>query len=395
MRRLTGRGGGRTSTASHLEDDFNLISTGVGAEEFYGIPLSSADVLGGEAPTATLVCLALLLLVVLSKPAIKPLRNRRDLSIAFWTAVAAAACALREVALYPLVRAVVLTRTSYPWLVVLPHCVMSAAAYRTEKTGGGGIGTKRPPPHYLCSFGLAFFCYGFGGSIVSDVLMGLPATALGNSRIVPCWIVGWALVWHSPRDVVYRLVTDGSSFAFHFMNACEAVDGVTTTMGRVSRSARELSNKGHAPILAGILAGCGGGAIRYAERVWLWGGGEGAARTSRDAVEAAAWTNLWYAALWWYLAVYRCEAGEYGDDGESFEAHHCEDFEGNDTHRFVMVAAHVAWYFGSDLGLLGGNPFERLSRHLRNGGFSLARSLQCEPQIQIGDGGQVKLEKND
>mmetsp|Transcript_5736 Transcript_5736/g.12505 ORF Transcript_5736/g.12505 Transcript_5736/m.12505 type:complete len:414 (-) Transcript_5736:39-1280(-) len=391
LKRITGRS--LSSTDTHLEQDFDpLLATGIAAadESFYGIPLSSINISNAE--TESLIYLIVLLFVVLAKPAIRS----KTMSIAFWTAALTAAYTIKEVTFYPFISAVILTRTSYPWLVVLPHCIVAAASYRKEKTSNAGNAGNQQL-HYTCSFAMAFFCCGFGGSIVSDVLMGLPVTALGHSRIVPCWIVGWLLVWHSPRDIVFRLITSKSSVAFYFMNACEALDDVTTPMGRVSRSARELSNKGVAPVVAGILAGCGGAAIRYVERVALWGGGDAgaplynerallqineasvAARASRDAIEASAWKNFWYSFLWWYLSVYKCRSGDY-DGSESFEMHHCREFDGSDWHRFVIVMAHVLWYFGCDLGLLKGHPLTFISRHLRNIGYALSSALQCGPQ---------------
>ena len=89
---------------------------------------------------------------------------------------------------------------------------------------------------------LAFFLYGFGGSIVSDLFMGLPVTALSHARIVPCYLIGWSLVWLFPYDFMFKSYIDSSSSLHYFFQACEAIDSVTTPMGRISRSARELPN---------------------------------------------------------------------------------------------------------------------------------------------------------
>lgn len=369
---------GRSSTASHFVQGHDKLTAGVASDEFYGIPLSN-DISGAD--SETLVFLAVLVVLILIKPAIKPLRAPA-LSLAFWAAILAAAYAIKEVTLYPLLSTIIFTRTTYPYLIVISHCIVASAGYRREKEAHGQL-------HYFVSFALGFFCVGFGGSIVSDVLMGLPATALAHARIVPCWVLGWFLVWFSPNDVVYKLLNDRSSFFFYFMNACEAVDGVTTPMGRASRSARELRNKAVAPIMAGIFAGAGGAAIRYAERVLIWKGGSEVAQSSRNALEAGTWKNFWYSVLWWYLAVYRCDNGDYDDD---FGDNHCAEYNGHNWYRFVIVMGHVIWSFGCDLGLLSGHPFLFLTKIMRSIGGTLAQNLNYGPQQIIYEEKTEKVE---
>jgi hypothetical protein len=367
--------GGRSSTASHLSENYETASVGEAADDFYGIPLSTDF---SETTSHAIAGFALLVFLLLLKPNVKILRSPVG-SIVFWIVVLYVAIAIKEIALYPLVSTIILTRTAYPYLVVIPHCISSVAAYRKERSSS---------VHYLSAFGLGFMCYGFGGSIVSDALMGLPVTALGHARILPCYILCWILVWFSPFDVVYKLVTDKSSFVYYFVNACEAVDAVTTPMGRVSRGARELNNKTLPPIIAGLLAGSAGSVIRYGERILLRNGGELIAQESFRAFEAGVWRNLGYSALWWYIAVYQCYSGAYKEDEES----HCHEFNGNNTHRFVLVAAHVVWNLACDLGLASGHPFVFLCRKLRGIGAKTAATLHYGPQIDYKG---VKTEKVD
>ena len=242
----------RSSTASHFASNFINITAGEAEDEFYGIPLSN-DL--SVAPPLELIGVAFLVISLLAKPYIAAL-NRRDMSITFWIAVASMTYLLRQWTILPMFTSIIYTRTTYPYLVVIPHCIVANAVYRAERVGRIQK-SKENDLHYMSSFGLGFFCYGFGGSIVSDVLMGLPATALGHNRIIPCHILGWFLVWYSPFDIVYTMYSNKQSFFYHFLTVWEAVDTVTTPMGRVSRSARELNNDVTAPIFAGILAGTG------------------------------------------------------------------------------------------------------------------------------------------
>jgi TRIC channel len=372
---------GRSSTASHFVEGHEKLTAGVAADEFYGIPLS-ADITHAE--TETLVYLAVLILLILVKPAIKPLQQNTALSLAFWAAILAFAYAIKEVTFYPLVSVIILTRTTYPYLVVISHCIVANSSYRKEKEVHG-------PLHYFVSFALGFFCVGFGGSIVSDVLMGLPVTALAHARIVPCWVLGWFLVWFSPNDIFYKLLNDKNSFVSYFFNACEAMDAVTTPMGRASRSARELRNKAVAPIMAGVFAGAGGAMIRYCERTLIWKGGEDIAKSSRDALEAGAWKNFWYSLLWWYVAIYKCENGDYENE---MELNHCQEYNGANWWRFTIVAWHVIWCFGCDLGLLSGHPFLTVTKMLQKIGGSVARTMNYGPNYQYLNG-EAKREKSD
>jgi hypothetical protein len=346
--------GSRSSTFSHFSKGYATATAGTAAHDFYGIPLTT-DLSIVE--PILLLDLALLVVVLLVQHKIDLLQTNTSAKVAFWSAVLAVCYALPEVTLYPIISLVIFTRTSYPYMVVICHCISACVAYRKER----GSST-----HYFKSFALGFFCFGFGGSIVSDLLMGLPVTAIGHSRIIPCWILGWTLVWYSPYDVVYQQLTSTSTFAFHFVSAWEAVDAVTTPMGRVSRSARELQNKIVAPIMAGVFAGAGGAAIRYGERVILHGGDSSVSQSSAKALETGAWKNLGYSVLWWYLAVHKC------DSYENPEEHHCHEYNGHNMLRLVIVAQHCLWNLACDLGYGEGHFFVWASEQFRYGGYLIA-----------------------
>ncbi|CAB9523614.1 expressed unknown protein [Seminavis robusta] len=352
-----------SSTAAHYTANYETITAGVEADKFYGIPLK-LDIT--DAPEETLMYLGLLLLwVLVFQPRLKFLQGPL-MGTAFWMAIVTAAWAIKEVTVYPIVSAVIFTRTQYPWPLVVCHCITANAAYRKE---------RGPTCNYLESFILGFFCYGFGGTIVSDVLMGLPITAFGHSRIVPVWIVGWILIWFCPFDAVYKICEKKNSSLYYFISAMVAIDAVTTPFGRVSRSARELKNKLTAPIMAGLMSGIGGAGVRYVEKVIFRGGGERVQRSCKDAIEAGFWRTLGYSVLWWFIAVYRCENGSYGDNA----ANHCHEYNGHNMDRFVITVLHVAWNFACDLGLAWGHPFVFLAALLRSMGSHLAYNLGYGP----------------
>eukprot|EP00581_Thalassiosira_minuscula_P010832 CAMPEP_0183729470 /NCGR_PEP_ID=MMETSP0737-20130205/30388_1 /TAXON_ID=385413 /ORGANISM="Thalassiosira miniscula, Strain CCMP1093" /LENGTH=412 /DNA_ID=CAMNT_0025961663 /DNA_START=110 /DNA_END=1348 /DNA_ORIENTATION=+ len=324
---------GRSSTASHFDANHATATSGTADETFYGIALSN-DVL--SAPQWQIVGVCLIVLAIIFQP--KMFHQRNDLKLAFWGTLLGICCAMPEATLIPMLSNILYTRTAYPYIVVIPHCIVSAAIYRSKH--GNNV-------HYLQNLIVSFFLYGFGGSIVSDLLIGLPATALSHPRIIPCWILGWTLVWFSPMDIVYNGYANNPSSAMaYFLKACEAIDAVTTPMGRVSRSARELRNKVTAPIVAGLLAGVGGGSLRHIA---------GEPGSNIAVLEGAFWKTLGYSMLWWGLTVYRCDSAE--EDIEMQQWNHCDSYGGSDLARVVIVCGHVLWTLLVEMGLATGHPF--------------------------------------
>ena len=354
-------------------------TAGTAETYFHGIKLSN-DL--STAQPFELLALFLLLTALLLKPYVSFL-NRTEISTSFWCAAVAVTYALKELTIYPLLTTIIYTRTAYPYLVVIPHCIASAAAYRS---------LRKNQVHYLTSFVISFFCYGFGGSIVSDVLMGLPVTALGHPRIVPSYVLGWVLVWFSPFDWVYSLVGNKSSFFRWFLISCEAVDSVTTPMGRISRSARELRNKTTAPLMAGLFAGSGGAVLRYGERVIVQGEVE-AHSTVFGALEMAFWRTLGYSVIWWWLVVYRCERGDSTATAFDLTTNHCHEYNGSDVARVVIVSSHVIWTIACEAGVARGHPFVWAIGYLQETvGKQAVRRLRLGPEPLSAE---EKVEKKD
>lgn len=319
----------------------------------FGIPL---DVMTREdLPAWQLAGFCILGLFLVVPPG--AIRGRR--SVAFWMAVlAVVAATFREATLVPVVTTILDTRTSYPYAVVIPHSFVAAATYRAKH--GNDV-------HYLQSFLMAFFLYGFGGSIVSDLLIGLPVTALSHSRIIPCYCLAWTMVWFSPLDALYQSYVSKDSGLHHVLNALEAIDSVTTPMGRISRASRELATKTTAPLAAGLFAGFGGAALRHSV-------GES---NSFEILETGFWKTISYSLAWWYLAVYTCDNSATTDD----DSHHCDSYGGNDSARLVMVGIHTIWSILGGLGLVRGHPLVWLWQKVLIGriGKTMARVVRLGP----------------
>ena len=346
---------------------FLASSSGRGAntaeeDTFYDITLSN-DIL--QAPIWQISGVCIIILAIIFQP--KVFHRRRDLSIAFWTTLIGIACAMPQTALIPLLSDIIYTRTAYPYMVVIPHCIVSAATYRSRH--GNNV-------HFLTSLVGSFFLYGFGGSIISDVLMGLPVTALSHPRIIPCYIFGWTLVWFSPLDTVYDSYQNRPHSALSYvLKACEAVDAVTTPMGRVSRSARELRNKVTAPIVAGLLAGVGGGSLRAMA---------GEPSSSIAMMVGAFWKTLCYSLLWWGLAVHRCEnsGGASEEDGlELRQWNHCDSYNGSDLARVMIVSGHTLWTVLVEMGVVMGHPFVWMCKKVFEEEESTTKNKKGKPKV--------------
>jgi hypothetical protein len=287
--------------------------------------------------------------------------------MSFWTMIFAITIAISETTLVPLLSTIIYTRMVYPYFVVITHCIVSAASYRSRheqqteeeknKTDASTSSTI-PRIHYLQSLVLSFFLYGFGGSIVSDLLMGLPVTALAHPRIIPCYILGWTLVWYCPFDFVYTSYNNPTSAIRYVLKVGEAIDAVTTPMGRISRGARELrNNQITAPVMGGVLAGVGGAFVRQVVGETL-----PSPHQPLEGLEAAFWKTLCYSLLWWYLAVYQCLANT--DDVELQQRNHCNDYNGNDMIRVLIVVLHTIWTILIEVGWVSGHPFVWICRNV-------------------------------
>mmetsp|Transcript_27863 Transcript_27863/g.42460 ORF Transcript_27863/g.42460 Transcript_27863/m.42460 type:complete len:421 (-) Transcript_27863:1180-2442(-) len=358
----------RSSTASHYSRLFGKVTAGEAEHDFYGIPLST-DITGHSA--TTYLGLGALILILLLKPYLVPLPKRKNrallgnyaldvcLEASFWIGVGTALYFLREVTFYPLLSVIVLTRTSYPYLVVGSHCIVAACSYRAECEEN-----NKQPCHWLTTLLGGFFGYGFGGSIVSDLLMGLPITAMAHARIVPCYLVSYIMVWYCPLDFLYKSYSSNNGNIIRLsLLLAETIDSVTTPMGRISRAARELQNKIMAPLLAGLLAGTGGAMIRYVERVVLQNAPQ-KAESSMVALEGAVYKTLGISLIWWCLVVQPCMAHHAAVDPlmDDTMKHHCLTYNGSDLLRVILVGVHLIWTIGMECQWCCSHPFIFLLR---------------------------------
>jgi hypothetical protein len=414
-------GGGRSSSASHFSKDYDQLTAGIASDTFWGVELSSLAF--EDIPIWQYV---VVIAVGIGIPYVVPWychgfdfpqETQRTVMVSTMTlltfivlfGLGGILWIMPESTVIPVVSTIIYTRTSYPYPIVISHCLSASASYRknhevknnhqevTESNDDDDDKQQQQQPSsfsYLHSLLGTFFLYGFGGSIVSDLLMGLPVTALSHPRIIPCYLVSWILVWWSPFDVVYGYICGGrrntinnveddndnnnnKSLFYYLLVAGEAVDAVTTPMGRISRSARELQNKITAPIMAGLFAGIGGATLRFIASEPSSPGG-----TFQSALEVGFWKTISYSILWWTLAVLPClpesspsSNGETNwlesllnhfklTSDEERTTNHCDAYNGSDTIRVIIVTCHMIWTLFVDVGVVEGHPLVWLSRNV-------------------------------
>lgn len=394
----------RSSSASHLSENYRdeTLDDETVKWKFHGVDLNN-DL--SKATKEELSCLIILVLFLIFKNRI--LGKAKGNSWALWASVLAMSIPLVDVVWIPLLSTILYTRTSYPYLVVIPHCIVACCNYRheleqrslklyllKEKAQDDANRQMKPHVHPLSSFAWSFLCNGFGGSIVSDWLLGLPITALGHSRIIPCYVVSYLLVWYSPLDWCYQEFMDTSSFWRFALCIGEAVDSVTTPPGRISRGAKELKNQVTAPLAAGMLAGIGGGWIRYSERTVIQGlkGEDPVTGPSIRALESGFWNTLFHSVLWWYHAVYVCtKTGWFNENTEEAltDRDHCDSFSGTDDLRFGLVLTAILWTTLKHIGVISAStkhPFVWWGQDVIAPTFrQIAKVLSLGPQYGVQD----------
>jgi hypothetical protein len=157
---------GRSSSSAHSSKGVPTTGTVRNEDNFFGITLTIPTSFL-EAPLWQISgCLVIILAIFLQSTGVSA--PRRSFVLVFWTAIlAVVTIATQEATLVPLLSPIIYTRTSYPYFVV--------SSYRSRHERDVNPETAL---HHLQSLLLSFFLYGFGGSILSDLLMGLPVTAL-------------------------------------------------------------------------------------------------------------------------------------------------------------------------------------------------------------------------
>jgi len=156
-----------------------------------------------------------------------------------------------------------ITHPGYPASIQIPHAMAAMFSFRNSFSPGDYT-SRVTAWHKLVG---AYFCHGYGGSSLRDILLGLPISALSNPTVVQYYLVfGFWLINFSPGDFVYRWLKTPFHPLRLMMVFGEAVDDSTTITGAFEKGARLQPDVPAAPYVAALAAVLGGGIVRYIER---------------------------------------------------------------------------------------------------------------------------------
>lgn len=137
----------------------------------------------------------------------------------------------------------------------------SAAGAAAAKGAGGSL-----EPSWVYNVVCAFVCHGFGGTTARDVAMGQAPSIFTSPQLAQTWLLAYAVVYWSPLDLAFQLISTPRTLTSLVVTTFEAVDSATTLCGSVEKAKRLFPDSPAAPFVAAMLASLGGSAFRYVER---------------------------------------------------------------------------------------------------------------------------------
>jgi len=170
---------------------------------------------------------------------------------------------------------IILKEDVYPWDLEFAHSLKAIASWRVfadaerlkdASSLPASVLKMRRDPSWLYDFVCAFFCHGFGGTVVRDLSMAETPSLYKSRTLLSSWALAFMLVYASPFDVVFRLISTRRTVSSLMITAFEAIDSSTTIAGSVQKGRSLFPDSPTAPFVAGIVAGIGGSLFRYFER---------------------------------------------------------------------------------------------------------------------------------
>lgn len=151
----------------------------------------------------------------------------------------------------------------YPWELMFAHSLRAHTTWRASVESDSAFTAK---PKWTYSLVAAFFCHGFGGSFMRDMLTSQPPSLFMNPDLPSAWLLSYMLVNHSPFDLVYKRANMPRSLLSLTLTVYEAVDSCGTIVGSYEKGSTLFPKSPHAGAVAALVGATGGSVFRYLER---------------------------------------------------------------------------------------------------------------------------------
>lgn len=228
----------------------------------------------------------------------------------------------------------VILAPGYPSSIQIPHAAAAAwnfrKTYTTQEWASVSIWQK--------IIG-GYFCYGYGGTIVRDALLGRPISILVHKTILAHFLTyGVFLVHYSPYDLIFRALNTPLHPLRLVTIAGDAVDSTTTILSSFELALGLFPTVSLAPWVASISAMVGGSLFRWLESRGR-GNGTASWTQQRRETEWCTPTGSIQSGLV-YIAMY----------------HYTRRWYGVRFARLWITLLNVCVRIGLDIGLLNRHP---------------------------------------
>jgi len=146
--------------------------------------------------------------------------------------------------------------SGYPMYIQLPHAMWAAKAFRDMHEPGDEVSWLQP------IIG-GYFCHGYGGTAVRDLMMGMAPAFVMHVDVPKYWAIGYLLVYHSPLDCIYDMMSTRYHPLRILTRLGEAVDVAVTLPGAYEKGVTNFPNAMMAGPAAAMLSVYGGSLWRY------------------------------------------------------------------------------------------------------------------------------------
>ena len=108
--------------------------------------------------------------------------------------------------------------------------------------------------------------YGFGGTVLRDLVLGRPPSFVSSRDIHKYYIAALVLINLSPGDMIYKMMQTPMHPLRLTCQAVESIDAITTLCSSFEKAKVTCPNSPYAPYTLTLLTALGGSTFRYLDR---------------------------------------------------------------------------------------------------------------------------------